>query len=57
MSVCGVPDATDLLQSLEHFQNTEERGKEANMGSCFVKQDFLLEKQTRIQSSKGKEMP
>lgn len=43
-------------QSLEHFQNTEH-GKEANMGSCFVKQDFPLDKQTKIQSSKGAEKP
>ena len=40
MSICGVPNVTDLLQSLEHFQNTGERGKEAHMGSWFVKQDF-----------------
>lgn len=57
MSVCGVPDTTDLLQGLEHFQNTEEHGKEANMGSCFVKQDFPPEKQIRISSPKGEEMP
>lgn len=40
MSICGVTDLPDLLQKLEHFQNTEEHGKEANMSSCFVKQDF-----------------
>lgn len=54
MSLCGLPD---LLQSFEHFRNTEERGKKANIGSCFVKQDFPPEKQTRIQSPKGVEMP
>lgn len=57
MSICGGPNMPDLLQSLEHFQNPEERGKEANMGICFVKQDFPPEKQTTIQSPKGAEMP
>lgn len=39
-SVCAVSHVSDLLQSSEHFQNTRECGKEAHMGSCFVKQDF-----------------
>lgn len=40
MSICEVLIVPDLLQSLEHFQNTGERGKEVHMGSCSVKQDF-----------------
>lgn len=54
MRMCGRPD---LLQGCERFQNAEERGKTANMGSSFVKQDFPPDKQTRIQSPKGVEMP
>lgn len=56
MNICGVSDVPDLLQSLVHFQNTEEHGKEANMSSCFIKQDFPPDAQTRIQSPKGAEI-
>ena len=41
MSVCGVPNVAHLLQRLEHFQNPGEHGKEAHIGSWFVKQDVL----------------
>lgn len=57
MGICGVRDTFDLLQSLENFQNMEECGKKANMGSWFVKQDLLQHEQTIILSPKGPEIP
>lgn len=55
MNICGVSDIPDFLKSLGHFQNTEEQGKEAYMSSCFIKQDFPPDAQTRIQSPRGAE--